>query len=103
MKGSTGLLRGISLGGQGPEALVNAPKAGESPAGARGKGRRQAVVSLVVWSFVVVLTPIALGSAWKLVYGFSHWMAHGLARAWVGATAGSTPGEDGRAMCARHA
>ena len=39
------------------------------------------MVNLVLWSFVVVLTPIALGSAWKLVSGILHWTALKVSRA----------------------
>jgi hypothetical protein len=43
------------------------------------------VVNLVFWSFVITLTPVVLGSVWKLVYGISHWMVLGLSRAWMSA------------------
>ena len=37
--------------------------------------------NFVVWSFVVALTPVALGWAWKLAAGISHRIALGYARA----------------------
>jgi hypothetical protein len=39
------------------------------------------VLNLVFWSFVVALTPAALGSAWKLVSGILHWIALKVSRA----------------------
>jgi hypothetical protein len=38
------------------------------------------VIGLVYWSFVVALTPLALGLAWKLVLGIQHATAHEFAR-----------------------
>jgi hypothetical protein len=32
------------------------------------------MVDLVFWSFVVALTPVALGLAWKLVSGIGNWI-----------------------------
>ena len=43
------------------------------------------MVNLVVWSFVIALTPVVLGSAWKLVLGTLHWIARGHARAFAAA------------------
>jgi hypothetical protein len=39
------------------------------------------VVNLVLGSFVVVLAPVAVGWAFKLVSGIAHWVAVGLSRA----------------------
>ncbi|HZW29801.1 MAG TPA: hypothetical protein VFF52_03785 [Isosphaeraceae bacterium] len=33
------------------------------------------MVDLVFWSFVVALTPVVLGSAWKLILGTLHGIA----------------------------
>ena len=43
------------------------------------------MVNLVFWSFVLVLTPVALGSAWRLVSGTLRWIALGLSRAFADA------------------
>ena len=43
------------------------------------------MVNLVLGSFVIALTPVALGSAWKLVSGTLHWIALGLSRAFADA------------------
>jgi hypothetical protein len=32
------------------------------------------MVDLVLWSFVIALTPVVLGLAWKLVSGIGNWI-----------------------------
>ena len=32
------------------------------------------MVDFVLWSFVIALTPVALGLAWKLVSGIGNWI-----------------------------
>jgi hypothetical protein len=39
------------------------------------------VSELVIWSFMVVLTPVALGMAWKLTAGIGKWTGVGLSSA----------------------
>jgi hypothetical protein len=39
------------------------------------------VVDLVLWSFVIAMTPVALGLAWKLISGLGAWIGRGLSRA----------------------
>ena len=33
------------------------------------------MIALVFWSFVLVLAPITLAAAWKLIFGTAHWIA----------------------------
>jgi hypothetical protein len=46
------------------------------------------MVDLVLWSFVLVLTPVALGLAWKLIYTVGDLIGLGLSRAFEGAEQG---------------
>jgi hypothetical protein len=39
------------------------------------------VFDLVIWSFVLVLTPVALGLAWKLIGNLGNRISLGLVRA----------------------
>jgi hypothetical protein len=39
------------------------------------------VFNLVIWSFVVALIPVVVGSVWRLVAGLLHWITLGLSRA----------------------
>src|SRR5207237_935895 len=71
---SAGLLGRARTGGPGPR---HPRRVSRPPAQCR---RRRTVVNLVVWSFVVALTPVVLGSAWKLVFGTLHWIALGPSR-----------------------
>jgi hypothetical protein len=41
------------------------------------------VVNLVFWSLVFAMTPVALGSAWRLVSGTLRWIALGFSRAFA--------------------
>jgi hypothetical protein len=43
------------------------------------------VIGLVLWSFVITLTPVALGLAWKLISGIGRLIGLRLARAFAGA------------------
>jgi hypothetical protein len=50
------------------------------------------VVNLVFGSFVVALTPVVVGLAWKLASGIPHWIALGLSRAFEDVRRGGPPG-----------
>ena len=39
------------------------------------------MINLVIWAFVVALTPVALGLAGKLILRVEDWIGHGLSRA----------------------
>ena len=56
-------------------------EAGESPAGSRQNGRRRAVFDLVLWCFVIALTPVAMGLASDLVSGLMDRIVRELSRA----------------------
>jgi hypothetical protein len=43
------------------------------------------VIWLVFWSFVITLTPVALGLSWKLISGIGRLIGLGLSRAFEGA------------------
>jgi hypothetical protein len=43
------------------------------------------VIELVLWSFVMALTPVALGLAWKLISGIGRLIGIGLSRAFESA------------------
>jgi hypothetical protein len=80
MKGFYGILRDTSQEAR-PETPASPAEAGESPAVARRKGRRRAVVDLVLASFVVALTPMVLGLAWNLISGIGDRIDRAIARA----------------------
>ena len=42
------------------------------------------MIWLVLWSFVISLTPVALGLAWKLTSGIGRWIGLRLAQAFEG-------------------
>ena len=54
---------------------------GESPAGVRRKKGRRAVFDLVLASFVLALTPMALDLVWRLATGIGDWIDRGFTRA----------------------
>ena len=45
------------------------------------------MVNLVLGSFVIALTPVALGLAWNLVSEIAHWIAFEVSRAFKGTEA----------------
>jgi hypothetical protein len=38
------------------------------------------VFDLVLWSFVIAITPLTLGLAWKLIFQVGNWIVLGLSR-----------------------
>lgn len=80
MKGFSIIFR-VTLMEARPEAPASRTEAGQSPAGLRRSTRRHAVFNLVLASFVIASTPMALDLVWRLAAGVGGWIGQRLTAA----------------------